>query len=54
MYGRTRLHSCDWMDTVWGIAPGILNWGAVGFFRQVVVSAAITYTLTHVLSFGRV
>ena len=20
------------MDTVWRIAPGILNWGAVGFF----------------------
>lgn len=34
-----------------GIAPSILSWGTVGSFRQVVFSAAMTYTLTHVWRF---
>ena len=56
VFGRTVLHSSDWMDGHrLGIAPAyILRWGAVGFLStRLFFSAAMTYyTLTRVRRSG--
>ena len=53
VFGRTVLQFLRLNGHRLGIAPSImLSWGAVGLFRQVIFSAAMTYTLTHVWRFG--